>query len=199
MDINTKKTIRKQVILAGKLFILIAVLLLVYQLYMIRNGYSSSPEKKMKIAQQIWPFELPEGYTISFASNGFYSRIMVLDNDKTKQRIVMNQVNFRKERKPDGFARKFNHPDESIKMRRSTFTGINNPLIEEYGSLDGKKHPFPYVRIQFDTPKGLRKGVIYCFYCPVSDRSFFIESSGPVDSFSPAEVESFVMNLGECP
>lgn len=196
---NTQRRVwANRIIFVGKAFILIGVLCLTYLLWSIRAGYIATPEEKYSIGQEILPFQLAAGYSISFASDGFFSKIIVMDNSSTQQRMVLNRVYWRKERTPEGFAAKFNHPHETVKLRTSTFTGLGNPRVLSFGKFQGKYQEIEYAIVESKTVTGLKRGAIYCLYYPYSRKSFFLESAAPAASFSEKDVTEFVKNLGPC-
>ena len=196
--LQSKRKWANRVIFIGKSFILVSVLFLAYLLWSIRSGYGASPEDKFEIGKKIIPFEIVDGYTLSFASDGFLSKIVVLDNSSTKQRIVLNRVFLRKERTSQGFDEKFNHPNGYIKLRKSTFTGIENPKVLAFGKIQGLYHEISYALVESKTGNENKKGIISCLYCPESGKSFFIESVAPTEQFSEKEVMEFLDHIGKC-
>lgn len=182
----------------GKTFILMAVLCLSYMLWSIHAGYIATPEEKLSIGEGILPFQLVAGYSISFASDGLLSKIVILDNSSTGQRIVLNRVYWRKERTPEGFTTKFNHPQQIVKLRRSTFTGLENPRVISFGKFQSHSQEIVYAIVETKTEIGIKKGAIYCLYCPSSRKSFFVESTAPVAAFSEKDVTDFVESLTPC-
>jgi uncharacterized protein (UPF0248 family) len=193
------KSIIRRIVLGGKIFIILLVGVLIYLMFSFRNGYIGSQENKLRVAQSIVHFNPPPGYQISFAVNDIFSRLVVWDSLTTSQRITLNRVYWKTERKPEGFARKYNHPGKIVKLKKTTFTGIENPQVIEYSTLRKEKQIVPFARVEYIVNKTTYRGMIFCYYDKSSNRTLFVESSAPKDIFNENEVIPLVLSLGTLP
>lgn len=190
------KTILKFSILLSKCFVLILVGILIYFLFSLRKGYTADPSIKLKIAQSIINLQNPEGYDIKFASNDVFSKLVVWDSPVTDQRITMNRVYWKPERTPVGFSNKYDHVGKTVRLRKTTFTGIENPRVEGYSILKDQGKLIPYVQVSFKNGDKTFRGMIFCVYDKTSHRTLFVESSGLERDFSEKVVLDFVHSLG---
>jgi hypothetical protein len=190
------KSIIRRIVLGGKIFIILLVGILVYLLFSFRNGYIGNQEKKLRVAQSIIHFTPPPGYQISFAVNDIFSQLVVWDSLVTSQRITLNRVYWKTERKPEGFARKYNHPGKIIRLKKTTFTGIENPRVIEFSNLKKEGYIVPFVRVEYIVNKTTYRGMILCYFDKSSNRTLFVESSAPKEIFNDNEVFNLVLSLG---
>ncbi len=201
----------KRFVFYGKIIIAIAVMLLVYLSWTLKYGYFGSDIEKWNQSQKILRFTLPENYQISLVTNIPTAQVIVLDNSSTGQRIAIQRRPWpRKDRLPQGFLTRFNHPGKIVEFR-STFTGLRNPLILKYGNtmvihtvptsssqstaLIETGHVVPYVIVEDRHTSIIKQGLVACVYCSVTRKSYIISASAAVDKFSADEVLKFIQQI----
>jgi hypothetical protein len=203
--------INKRIVLYGKIFIFLAVLLLVYLLWSMKSGYFGSDEAKWAVSQKIIRFSLPANYRISLVTNIPLAQVIVFDNFSTGQRIsVQRRLWPRKDRFPQGFLERFNHPGKIVEFR-TTFTGLKNPVILENRNTivihytqpavsDNTNfietgHIVPYVLVEDRNKMPVKRGLVACLYCPMTKKSYYITSSALAAEFNPDEVIRFIQSI----
>ncbi|MCX7919556.1 MAG: hypothetical protein N3A72_08115 [bacterium] len=187
--------IRKHVVFFGKLFIVIVIFLLIYLLWSIRYGYFSSDEVKLADSRKIIRFEVPKNYRISLVTNLPLAQSIVLDNSSTGQRIsIQRRLWPRKDRLPQGFIARFNHPGKIVAFR-TTFTRLKNPLILKHGNTLVTTHIVPYVLVEDRHVAPVKTGLVACVYCPITKKSYYITSSAEVDKFNCEEIIQFIQKI----
>jgi len=199
----------KRIVFYGKIFIFLAVLLLVYLLWSMKSGYFGSDEAKWTRSQKIVKFSIPANYRISLVTNIPLAQVIVFDNFSTGQRISIQRRFWpRKDRLPQGFLERFNHPGKIVELR-TTFTGLKNPLIlengntfvipKDYNNLEDVKiimgHNVPYVLVEDRHKQPIKKGLVACLYCPVTKKSYYITSSAVAAEFNSDEVLKFIQSI----
>lgn len=201
----------KRFVFYGKIFIAIAVILLVYLLWSLKYGYFGSDESKWAESQKILKFTLPANYQISLVTDIPLAQVIVLDNTSTGQRIAIQRRLWpRKDRLPQGFIARFNHPGKIVEFR-TTFTRLRDPLILKNGNtfaihvpqfsasenttliLTG--HAVPYVLVEDRHTAMIKRGLLACLYCPITKKSYYITSSALADRFNLDEVTGFIQTI----
>jgi hypothetical protein len=201
----------KRFVFYGKIFIAIAVVLLLYLSWTLKYGYFGSDTEKYTASQKIIQFTIPEHYQIMLVTNIPSAQVIVLDNTSTGQRIAIQRRPWpRKDRLPQGFLERFNHPGKIVEFR-STFTGLRNPLILKYGNtlvihtvptsstqstaLIETGHVVPYVIVEDRHTSIIKQGMVACVYCSVTRKSYLISASAAADKFSADEVLKLIQQL----
>ncbi|MDI6782817.1 MAG: hypothetical protein QME64_01850 [bacterium] len=205
-----RSKVAKRIVFYGKIFIFLSVLLLIYLLWSMKSGYFGTDEAKWAKSQKIIKFSLPANYRISLVTNIPLAQVIVLDNTSTGQRLsIQRRLWPRKDRLPQGFIDRFNHPGKIVEFR-TTFTGLKNPLILEHGNtmviswqnkskIEESKfitgHNVPYVLVEDRNKTPIKRGLVACLYCPVTKKSYYITSSAVAVQFNPDEVIQFIQAI----
>lgn len=171
--------------------------------YTYKNGKGliegfTSPEAKLKKAQEICNFTLPAGYDITFTMDLMGMKMAMINYTSTQQMIILMQLPKGSQISSKEFKKELEKGSKEEILQKLNQGNSNSKVkeIKEVGSLTVNGHTIPYCKALFESNTGKEcDGIIANYECTEGGKNFLIMAMAEKGKYDEQTTDNFLKTL----